>query len=67
MIETISKISEIIVNLGFPIVVALASMWYIDRQQEAHKQEVSKLSEAINNNTLVMQQLIDKLEGKNDV
>lgn len=67
MIETISKISEIVVNLGFPIVVALVAMWYINRQQESHKEEVSKLSEAINNNTLVMQQLIDKLEGKKDV
>lgn len=67
MIETIGKISEIIVNLGFPVVVALVSMWYINRQQEAHQAEVSKLSEAINNNTLVMQQLIDKLDGKKDV
>lgn len=31
------------------------------QEQEQHKEEIDKLSEAVNNNTLVMQKLIDKL------
>jgi hypothetical protein len=35
--------------------------WYIKGIQEKHKAEISELSKAIQNNTLVMQQLVDKL------
>ena len=31
------------------------------QEEEQHKAEIDKLSEAVNNNTLVMQKLIDKL------
>ena len=48
-------------TVGFPIVCCGACFWYINKNGEQHKQEVDKMSEAINNNTLVMQKLIDKL------
>ena len=37
--------------------------WYIKVIQEKHKDEISELSKAIQNNTLVMQQLVDKLDN----
>ena len=57
----ISTISQIISGVGFPVAVCLISFWYINKQEEAHKEEVSKLTDAINNNTLIMQKLCDKL------
>ena len=35
-------------------------------QSKAHKDESTKLTEAIHNNTLVIQKLVDKLGGDSD-
>lgn len=57
------SIAAMISTLGFPIVCCGACFWFINKNQEQHKQEMDKMSEAINNNTIVMQKLIDKLGG----
>lgn len=58
-----NNLTAIVGTLGFPIVMCLMFFKYIKQMTEQHKQEVKELSEAVNNNTLVMQQLIDKLEA----
>lgn len=58
-------ITNIITTIGFPIAVCLICFWYINKIQESHKSEIDKLSESLNNNTLVMQKLLDKLEAGN--
>lgn len=50
-------------TVGFPIVMCLLFMYYIKYVNDQHKDEINKLSESINNNTLVMQKLLDKLGG----
>ena len=50
-------------TVGFPIVVAAAMFWKMNKQDEDHKAEMMKVTEAVNNNTLALQKLIDKLEG----
>lgn len=57
----IQGITNLITTIGFPIAVCLICFWYINKIQESHKQEMDKMSEAIQNNTLVMQKLLDKL------
>lgn len=59
----IQDIISIISTVGFPIACCLVCFWYIYHSQKSHKEEMDKMSEAINNNTLVMQQLIDKIGG----
>lgn len=59
----VQAITSIITNVGFPIAVCLICFWYINKMQEQHKAETDKLAEALNNNTLVMQKLINKLEN----
>ena len=54
-------IVNLISTIGFPIVCCGACFCYIYKMDYRHKEEMDKMSEAINNNTLVMQQLIDKL------
>lgn len=49
-------------SLGFPIVACIALFWYITKQNEKHKEEMDKMAEAINNNTKVMNTLIEKIE-----
>lgn len=56
-----NTVTQFIGSLGFPIAVCLICFWYINKREEAHKDEVTKLAEAINNNTLVMQKLVVRL------
>lgn len=60
----IQVITSLIGSLGFPIVCCIALFWYITKSAKQHKEEMDKMSEAINNNTNVMNQLILKLESK---
>lgn len=59
-----NTITTLITSVGFPIVVCLVCFWYINKIQEKHQAETHELSVALNNNTLVMQKLIDKLDAK---
>lgn len=67
-----NEIVSIISAVGFPIVAALGCGFFVKWQYEQnmkqneemrkeHKEEVSKMTEALNNNTLALQRLIDKL------
>lgn len=58
-----NAITTLITSVGFPIVVCLICFWYIKNMTETHKDEVIQLTEAIQNNTLVMQKLVDKMGG----
>lgn len=60
------SITQAISSLGFPIAVCLICFWYINKREEQNKAEIDKLSEAVNNNTLVMQKLVDRLGGDAD-
>lgn len=50
-------------TVGFPIVVAAAMFWKMNKQDEDHKQEMNKITEAINNNTIALTKLLDKLNA----
>ena len=53
---------QAISTLGFPIVMCGALFWRQIKSDEQHKEEMTKLSEALNNNTLALTVLTDKLE-----
>lgn len=57
-----NEIVQIISTLGFPIAMALLLFWKMDKQDESHREEVDKMTQALNQNTLVIQQLVDKLD-----
>ena len=68
-----NDIVQIISAVGFPIVAAVGCAYFvkwqyeqnqkqIDEMRKEHKEETQNMTEAINNNTLVIQKLIDKLE-----
>lgn len=60
----VQAVTSIISTVGFPIAVCLICFWYINKVQEQHKAEMDKLAEALNNNTIVMQKLVDNLQNK---
>ena len=61
----VSAVVQAISTVGFPIVMCLLFMYYIKYINDQHKDEIDKLSQSLNNNTLVMQKLLDKLGGGN--
>lgn len=48
---------NMISTLGFPIVVAVALFWYINKQNENHKEEINGLRETIQDNTNILHEL----------
>ena len=64
-------------SLGFPIVACIFIALFFNKTHEnyradikemqaTHKAETDKMTEALNNNTLALQKLIDKMEGDKD-
>ena len=58
-----STIVQLISSLGFPIACCIAMFWQNNKLNESHKEEVSKLNEAINNNTIALNHIIDRIGG----
>ena len=67
-------IVTLIQSVGFPIVMCGLMAWYVkyitdkNREQitaerEAHKEEMNEIVKAINNNTIVIERLITKLDA----
>lgn len=68
------EVETLITTVGFPIAMCLLFAWYIYKRDEKdsakdleHKQEVNKLSDAISNNTIVMEKLLKLLSLKEGV
>lgn len=70
----VQTIFQAIASVGFPIVCCVIMMYYIKYREDAsrdeiqhltdqHRQEMTEITEAIHNNTLVIQKLIDILNA----
>ena len=57
----IGAIQSLIANLGFPIACVLAMFWMLNKESENHKEEMQKVTEALNNNTLALTELRDMI------
>lgn len=55
------SIVPLISNLGFPIVCCLIMFYWCSKQEERHKQETDKLAQALNNNTLALTKLAERM------
>lgn len=62
--ETTQMVITAISTVGFPIVMCGALFWKMDKQDKEHKEEMNKSTEAINNNTVVLQKLMQMLSDK---
>lgn len=57
----IGAIQSLIANLGFPIACVIAMFWMLNKESENHKEEMKKVTEALNNNTLALTELRDMI------
>ena len=62
--ETAQMVITAISTVGFPIVMCGALFWKMDKEDKEHKEEMNKSTEAINNNTVVLQKLMQMLSDK---
>lgn len=71
---TAQDVMTLIQTVGFPIVMCGLMAWYVkyisdkNREQitaerEAHKEEMNEVVKAINNNTIVIEKLIAKMDA----
>lgn len=58
----VQTIISLIGSLGFPIAACIAMFTMLDKEREEHKNEMAKITEAINNNTLALEALKGRLE-----
>lgn len=54
-----SAIIQLISNVGFPIACTIAMFYMLNKEREDRMQESNKFVEAINNNTVIMQEVRD--------
>lgn len=52
----------LISNVGFPIACVIFMWYYMMKMTVAHKEEIDSVKDALNQNTLVLQKLVDKLD-----
>ena len=68
-----NAVVTLIGSVGFPIVACIGMAWYVKYQMDANNKEVKEIrseyneqiktvTEALNNNTLAIQRLVDKIE-----
>lgn len=70
--ENINIVLQAVTTVGFPIVCCGAMGWYVkyisdknseevNKLNEQHNEEMKQVTQALNNNTLALQKLCDKL------
>lgn len=58
----LNDIVSVISTLGFPIAMCLILCYYVNKINESHQAESKEFADALNNNTIVLQKLCDKLD-----
>lgn len=58
----INAITQIISSVGFPIAMCVYIMYVMQKQTESHKTEIDELRNTIENNTVAIVKLVEKLD-----
>lgn len=61
-----NDIIQAISTVGFPIVMCIIMIYLNEKQDTRHREEVDKMTEAVNNNTVVIQQILEHMRGEED-
>lgn len=72
-----ASVLQAITTTGFPIVACIGIAWFFNKVNEnyrqdikdlslQHKEEMQAMTEAVTNNTMALQKLIDKIESGDD-
>lgn len=64
--ELWQTLASLVSSIGFPIVCCGVLFYMNNEQNKKHKEEIEKLSETVNNNTLAVEKLIILLGRENN-
>lgn len=59
----VQEFITVVQNLGIPMACLIATFWLWNKERDEHRESENRMIDAIHNNTLVMQRLVDKLDG----
>lgn len=59
----LNSITQLISSVGFPIACTCALFYFWNRDSERHREEMNEIKDALANNTLALQHLVDTLKG----
>ena len=63
----INAITTLISNVGVPCACLIATFYLWFKETEAHKEEMAKMTEALNNNTIALTKLTENItRGENE-
>lgn len=57
-----NEIATVISTVGFPITMCLVLLYEIKEMTNSHKEETNALKDALNNNTIVLEKILTKLD-----
>ena len=58
----VTVLTQIVSTVGFPIAMCGLLEYYIKYTEDKHREEIDKLTQAVNNNTLLIQKLLTKMD-----
>ena len=61
-VEWVQEISTLVSNVGFPIACVCILFWFQWQERKTHREETERFAAAIENNTVVMQEVKTLIE-----
>lgn len=61
---TVNDITQLISTVGFPIVACGALFWRLNVSEKQHNEEMDKITEALNNNTVAITKLTERINNE---
>ena len=62
--EYADVIVQVVSTVGFPIAMCLIMFWFLNKEQETHKQEMNELKDVIARNNEILASLKQLIEDK---
>ncbi len=53
---------QMVSSVGFPIVCCFMLCWYVWKQGQSHKEEIDAIRKSLDDNTLIITRLVDKMD-----
>lgn len=63
-VDRMTEIINSISTVGFPIVMTLLLLYYLREQDKDHKEEMQHITDALNNNNIILAELKEILDNK---
>ena len=58
----VQVVGQLVASLGFPIVAAGALFWFVNKQEDRHKEEIEGVRQTLEDNTQVLTSLKELIQ-----